>query len=283
MRRVLRCALIACVFGACGSSASSEPQVDHVALANKALDDGLPKRALIEVSKATEGPALIARLQVLIQQDEWGTFEKLYNAVPAGPDKVALGCLLAAQRRDVDGEKRCRAAAATPATKTTLADAAERALGMALETEHRREEAELTLRNLALRHPTNANRKAVVALLERQGFVREAVTFLEAWLVAKPGDKSLELKLVQTLERKVRGDLLDKRGEEAEAAARRVLVLAPERAQIRYFLADALDLRGEKTAAEAERATAKAAGATLPVPVDTMPGMDGTTPDHAHP
>lgn len=277
MRPYLACALI---LGACSSS--SEPPVDHVALANKALDDGLPKRALLEVSKATEGPALIARLQVLIQQDEWGTFEKLEKAVPAGPDKVALACLLAAQRKDVDGEKRCRAAGATPSSDATLADAAERALGVVLETEHRREEAELTLRNLALKHPTNANRKAVVALLERQGFVREAVAFLESWLATTPGDKSLELKLVQTLERKVRGDLLDKRGDDAEAAARRILALAPERAQIRYFLADALDLKGEKTAAEVERATAKAAGATPPVPVDTMPGMDGAEPDH-HP
>lgn len=265
----------------CGCGAPAEPvSIDHVGLANKALDEGLPKRALAEVGKATEGRALIARLQAIIELDEWGTFEKLERTVPAGDDKLALGCLLAAQRKDVDGEKRCRTALAASPSDPTLADATERALGVVLETEHRREEAELLLRNLAQKRPTNANRKAVVALLERQGFVREAVAFLEAWLATTPGDKSLQLKLVQTLERKVRGDILDKRADEAEAVARRVLVLAPERAQMRYFLADALELKGDKTGAEAERTTAKAAGATPPVPVDTMPGM---AHDHDHP
>jgi len=277
LRRGVALVVLLC---ACGGAAEPTP-VDHVGLANKALDDGLPKRALVEVSKATTGPALIARLQAIIILDEWGSFEKLEKSVPAGPEKIALACLLAAQRRDVDGEKKCRAAAASP-LDATLADSVERALGVVLETEHRREEAELLLRNLALKHPTNANRKAVVGLLERQGFVREAAAFLESWLAATPGDKSLELKLVQTLERKVRGDLLDKRADDAEAAARRILVLAPERAQVRYFLADALELKGDKTAAQAERATAKAAGATPPVPVDTMPGM-APEHDHQHP
>lgn len=268
--------------GACGGAGG--PAADPVAVARAALDDGLPKRALAAVGEATSGPALVVRMQAVLELDEWGTFEHLLRSVPAGPEKTALTCLLGAARKDVVAERQCRAP--TPGLDATLEDATVRALGRVLETEHRPDEAELTLRNLARKRPTGANRKAVVSLLERQGFVREAVDFLEAWLAAVPGDRTIELKLVQTLERKVRGDLLEKRGADAKQAARRILELQPSKAQIRYFLADALELEGDTTAAEAERAAAKAAGATPPTPVDTMPGMEpepGDDDNHGHP
>lgn len=256
--------------GACGPE--GKPPADPLTTARAALDDGLTKRALAAVGDAASGPALVVRMQALLELDEWGTFEQLLRSVPAGSEKAALTCLLGAARKDVVAERQCRTP--MPGLDATLEDATVRALGRVLETEHRREEAELTLRNLAQKRPTAANRKAVVGLLERQGFVREAVDFLEAWLAAVPGDPTIELKLVRTLERKVRGDLLEKRAAEAKQAARRILELQPSKAQIRYFLADALELEGDKTAAEAERAAAKAAGATPPTPVDTMPGME---------
>lgn len=252
---------------------------DTLAVARGALDEGLPKRALAEVADAKAGPELVVRLAALIELDEWGDFARLERGVPPGPERVALECLLAAARRDVDGEKRCRAVDAT-AIDPTLADAAARALGRVLAIEHRRSDAELHLRRLAEAHPSAANRKAVVAHLEREGFVREAVDYLEAWLKAEPSDTSLKVKLVQVLERKVRGDLLDKRAEEAEAAARRVLALDPTRAGVRWFLADALDLKGDTKGAEAERAAAQAAGAPKPAAVDAMPEMD---PREQHP
>lgn len=276
---VLWCVLAAALT-ACGGA--DKAAADPVATARAALDEGLPKRALAAVPEATAGPALLARMQALIEVDEWGTFEQLLKSVPNGPDNDALQCLLAAARKDVVAERACRKD--LPGLDTTLRDATTRALARVLETEHRPEEAELTLRDLAKARPTNANRKAVVAYLERQGFVREAVVYLEAWLAEAPADRTLELKLVRTLERKVRGDLLEKRADDAEAAARRILALAPSRAQVRYFLADALELKGDKTAAEAERAAAKAAGAKPPVPVDTMPGMEPEPgDDHDHP
>lgn len=271
---------VATGLAACG--AEQRPPADPVVVARAALDEGLPKKALAAVGEAESGPALIARMQALIALDEWGTFERLLRRVPAGTDKEALQCLLAAARKDVVAERQCKRD--TVGLDPTLADATVRALGQVLETEHRPEEAEVTLRNLAKERPTNANRKAVVAFLERVGFVREAVDYLEAWLALTPGDRTLELKLARTLERKVRGDLLEKRAEDAEQAARRILALQPSRAEIRYFLADALELKGDKTAAEAERATARAAGAKPPVPVDTMPGMGPETDgDHGHP
>jgi tetratricopeptide (TPR) repeat protein len=271
------------VLAACGADKPLPP--DPLVMARRALDDGLPKRALDHAAAATSGPLLVARLQALIELDEWGTFEKLLRTVPAGAERAALDCLLAAARKDVGAERKCRAEAIEPKVlDATLGDASRRALGRVLETEGRPEEAELELRRLADARPTNANRKALVAYLERQGFVREAVAFLEAWLAERPDDSSLEMKLAQTLERKVRGDLLDKRASEAEAAARRLLALQPERAQIRFFLAEALELKGDKTGAEAERAAAKAAGATPPVPVDSFPGLGAPgADDHPHP
>lgn len=252
---------------------------DKLTLARGALDEGLPKRALAEVADAKAGPELVVRLAALVELDMWGDYAKLERGVPPGPERVALECLIAAARRDVDGEKRCRAVDVGAIDKT-LADAAGRALGRVLAIEHRRSEAELQLRRLAEQHPTAANRKAVVAHLEREGYVREAVAYLEGWLAAEPADTSLKVKLVQVLERKVRGDLLDKRADEAEAAARRVLVLDPGRAQVRWFLADALEQKGDAKGAEAERAAAQAAGAPKPVAVDAMPEMD---PRDQHP
>lgn len=252
------------------TACASPPAPDPLARANASLDDGAPKRALIDVGDAKTGPGLVARMQALIELDEWGTFERLLRDVPAGPERTALSCLQAAARRDVDGIKKC---SAEVVVGPTLGDAMKRAHARVLETEHRRVESEAALRKLASEHPTPANHKALVAYLERQGFVREATVYVEGWLATAPGDTSLQTKLVSLLERKVRGDLLEKNAAEAEAAARRILVLDPKRAQVRYFLADALELKGDKTGASAERAIAKAAGATPPVAVDAMPGI----------
>lgn len=275
---LLALAALGVIGAACRDEAPTE--IDREALARQALDDGQPKRALSEIGDAREGAALVLRLQALIALDEWGTFERLVATVPAGQAKDALMCLLASARRDVFAHRVCGASFDGAVIGRTLHDHARRALAFALETEKRRDEAEVVLRELARESPTGANHKAVVAFLERQGFVREAVAYLEGWLAASPSDKTIEFKLVQVLERKVRGDLLDKRAAEAEAAARRILALAPARAQVRYFLADALELKGDKTAAEAERALAKAAGAAPPVPVDVMPGMLPDGPGH---
>ncbi len=234
---------------------------------------------MIDVGNAKTGPGLVARMQALIELDEWGMFERLLRDVPAGPERTALLCLQASARRDVDGVKKCSVEVVVGAT---LGDAMKRAHARVLETEHRRIESEAALRKLAAERATPANHKALVAYLERQGFVREATTYVEGWLATAPDDTSLQAKLVQLLERKVRGDLLEKNAPEAEAAARRILALDPKRAQVRYFLADALDLKGDKTGAEAERAIAKAAGAKPPVAVDAMPGITPEHPDDPH-
>jgi predicted Zn-dependent protease len=186
--------------------------------------------------------------------------------------------MFAAARRDVTGDRLCRARGAEPASQT-LTDGAIRAWARVAEDELRLDESELRLRELVKQRPTIANRKAFVAYLERNGFVAEAVTEVEAWKKAAPEDGSLSSKLVALLERKVRGDLLDKRADAAESAARRVLELDPKRAAMRYFLADALELKGNKTGADAERALAKAAGAEKPPAPDTFPGMVAPGPD----
>ncbi len=266
---------VAVVLSACGGP----PAVDPLARANASLDEGAPKRAMIDVGNAKTGPGLVARMQALIALDEWGTFDRLLRDVPAGPERTALVCLQAAARRDVDGVKKCSVEVTVGAT---LGDAMKRAYARALETEHRRIESEAALRKLASEHATPANHKALVAYLERQGFVREAALYVEGWLATAPSDTSLQAKLIQLLERKVRGDLLEKNTAEAEAAARRILELDPKRAEMRYFLADALDLKGDKAGAAAEREIARAAGAKPPVAVDAMPGVAPEHPDDAH-
>jgi len=218
-----------------------------------------------------DGLGLALRLMALIELNEWGRVEGLVPKL-TGADHLAVKCMFAAVRRDVMADKICRERGPEP-DNATLSDGAVRAWARVAEDEMRLDEAELRLRGLLAKRSTIANRKAFVGYLERNGFVAEAVAEVEAWKKAAPEDGSLDNKLVTLLERKVRGDLLEKRAAEAEAAARRVLELDPKRAAMRYFLADALELRGDKSGAEAERAAAKAAGATEPPKPDTFPGM----------
>jgi len=258
-----------------GPSTLVDP-VDPMVAAAAALDAGAPKRALTALGegRGTEpkaGLGLALRVMALIETNEWGRVERSISKL-TGPELAAVTCMFAAARRDVTGDRLCRARGAEPASQT-LIDGAIRAWARVAEDELRLAESELRLRELVGKRPTIANRKAFVAYLERNGFVAEAVTEVEAWKKAVPGDGSLDSKLVALLERKVRGDLLDKRAEAAESAARRVLELDPKRAAMRYFLADALDLKGDKAGAEAERAKAKAAGAEKPPAPDTFPGM----------
>jgi DNA-binding SARP family transcriptional activator len=142
------------------------------------------------------------------------------------------------------------------------------------EDELRLDEAETRLRAVIKARPTLANRKAFVAYLERNGFVAEAVVEVEAWMKVEPSDGSLKGKLLGLLERKVRGDLLERRADEAVAVATRILELDPKREAIRYFLADALEMKGDTAGAERERAAAKKAGATPPPAPDSFPGLD---------
>lgn len=257
---------------ACGTpGAGSAP--DPVAQARLALAEGSPKRALPLVESASEGPALVLRIRAMIGVSEWGPVAALVAKLPAGADKDGCACLLAVARHDVDAVRRCERAAATTFEDLALGDEVKVALAGAYELEHRPDAAEKALRDAAAARPTLPNRRALVDFLDRQGFVKDAVDVLEGWLAQAPEDRTLHARLGQMLERKVRGDLLDKRWAEAEAAARRILELAPGRGEIRYYLADALDGQGKGEDAKAERKRAEAEGHKAPPPVDAFPGM----------
>lgn len=283
--------------GACGGASESRPApVDPAARAKDAarlIDEGATKRAMAVLGPdptPTDDETIAAlRIIALLELREWGRAERFMSPITRSEakTKAALECLFAAERRDVTAERTCRKARESELGKAqdTLGDAVARGLAKALEADHRLEECEATLRELVKTRPTTANRRSLVAYFERQGFVREAVELLEAWRAAEPTDKSLDDKLAMALDRKVRGDLLDKRGADAEAAARKLLALKPQRQEIRYFLADALEMNGNKAGAEAERAAAKAAGAVAPLPVDAVPGQapDATAPKPSEP
>jgi tetratricopeptide (TPR) repeat protein len=236
----------------------------------KAIDEGAPKRALSLAKpgeKSSEAMGLMA--VALIETDAWNEAEGVIRKL-APAERAVLDCVFAAAREDVRAARLCeKVTHASP----TLADAGRRALAKALARDRREEEAELALRELVKRG-TNANRRALVDFLETQGFVKQASEELERWLAASPGDVTIVSKLVSVLERKVRGDLLDKRADEALAAGQRILALAPAKAEIRYFLADAYVLKGDSAAAERERKAAQDAGAKPPPSVDSFPGLE---------
>ena len=250
------------------------PPADPLSEATAALDEGLPKRVVSALSALPErsGEALALELVALTELSEWGRVEGRLDKL-GGAELEVVRCVFGAARRDVMADRVCRERKEVPKS-AALDDAAVRAWAKVAEDERRLDEGELRLRQLVAKRPTLANRKAFVAYLERNGFVAEAVIEVEAWRKAEPADRSLDGKLVVLLERKVRGDLLERRADEAVGAAQRILELDPKRAQVRYFLADALEQKGDTAGAERERAAAKAAGAKPPPAPDSFPGLD---------
>ncbi|MFO0749237.1 MAG: hypothetical protein U1F43_26775 [Myxococcota bacterium] len=271
MRARWLCGLALTLAPACGTPAPTAR--DKVAEARQALAEGSPKRALPLVADEAAGPGLVLRVRAQIGTQEWGSVPSLVAKVPAGADKDGLACLLAAARTDVDAVQRCESAARATFEDPVLGDEVRTALAAAYETEHRPDAAEQALRALVSARPTRPNRKALVDFFDRQGFVKDGVESLEAWVASDPEDPTIKARLGQMLERKVRGDLLDKRYAEAEAAARRLLVVVPSRGEIRYYLADALAKQGKADEAAAERKKAVDAHIKEPPPVDSFPGM----------
>lgn len=272
------------------------PAKDPLSEARAALDAGAPRRVLAALESMSErtGEALAMELVALAELNQWGRVESARGRL-TGAERGVVDCVFAAVRRDVTADRACRTrvgAAANPA----LEDAALRAWARVAEDELRLAEAETRLRAVIKARPTLANRKAFVAYLERNGFVAEAVIEVERWMKVEPTDGSLEGKLLGLLERKVRGDLLERRADEAIAAAARILELDDKRQAVRYFLADALEMKGDKAGAERERAAAKKAGAVPPPAPDSFPGLEAGpgagkpappgvpgAPGHAHP
>lgn len=263
--------------GGCSSKEGepSSPPSTPIEAARAALDAGAPKRAVSALSTGPErsGEALAIELVALTELNEWGRVEAGRSKL-TGAERAVVDCVFAAARRDVTADRLCRTRAGSPTPSPVLEDAAQRAWARVAEDELRLDEAETRLRALIKARPTLANRKAFVAYLERNGFVAEAVVEVEAWMKAEPSDGSLKGKLLGLLERKVRGDLLERRADEAIAAARRILELDPKREAMRYFLADALELKGDKAGAEREREAAKKAGAVPPPAPDSFPGLE---------
>ncbi|MCC6625025.1 MAG: tetratricopeptide repeat protein [Deltaproteobacteria bacterium] len=283
---------------ACGqpdpAAGQGGPPEAEIEAARRALADGNPRRALAKVADAVEGAGLVVRLRALVALSRWGDVERHLPTVPPGLEREALECLFASKREDVTATRKCEAAGAKPFEDVALGDEVRVALAAVYEREHRPDAAEATLKALVESRPTRPNRRALVDFYDRQGFVREAVAAAEAWLAAEPEDPTLKARLGQLLERKAKGDLLEKRWPEAEAAARRLLELVPMRHVARYLLADALDQLGKPDEARAERERARAAGAEPPPPPNSFPGLGPGEPgahghdgheghDHAHP
>lgn len=235
--------------------------------AERALDEGQAAVAMGTLGDA-EGPGFaLLRVRALLALKRWGEAERQLERA-TGPDVPAMRCELASARSDVNAERLCQEALAAAPKDVRLVVAMANALGRM----HRPDEAEKLLRDAVQQSGAAAARDALISHLERFSWVREAVAEAEAWYTLEPERPGLRPRLVGLLERKVRGDLFAKRPAEALVAARRVLELAPERAQMRYYLADALAATGDEAAAAAERATAKAAGVEPPPPPSGVPG-----------
>lgn len=242
-------------------------------LAERELAHARPRNALALLDDAQGPGLLVLRTRALLALNRWGEAQRLIRDAPAG-DAALMRCALASARADVSAERECRAAvAAAPGdvpSRVALAEAVS-ALG-------RPAEAEVILRELVGETQAPEAWRALIAHFEGFGWVREAVAASEEWLAAQPADVAVRARLAELLLRKVRGDLLDNRFDEAATAARRLLEVDPRRAEVRYYLADALEGQGQRDAAERERARAREQGVAPPPPPDAAPGLPGGLP-----
>jgi hypothetical protein len=208
----------------------------------------------------------------------WGDAEAALPTVESPAHRALLGCYLAGRRGDIDATRRCELAVAStraPGVGPVARASGQLGLALALEHDHRWDEAAAALKAAVAEAGDARNQRMLMDFYERQGWIAEAVATLETWHQATPGDATITDRLAKALERKVRGDLLEKRGPEAEAAARRLMAVVPAKAGTwRFYLADALALRGDTAGAERERAAAKASGAPEPKRPDAVRELD---------
>ncbi len=280
---------------ACGGGEQPAPAAS-APTPEEALRSGQPQIALRLLRKAHGGPGVdlsdAALLRKMTERDrvvvaaaslDTGHWEDASVAIRAmqEPRHVALmDCYLAGRRGDVDAARRCEAAIAAPAEGVEALARASGRFGLAAAREHDRrvEEAAAALKAAVAEVSDPRNQRMQLDFLERQGWIKEAIEVLEAWRAASPEDKTIVDRLTAALERKVRGDLLEKRGAEAEVAARRLIEVAPARAGTwRYHLAEALTLLGKAEDAVRELAAAKASGAPAPKRPDAVREMDPST------
>lgn len=270
--------------GAPGTTDSADP----IEVAERALAEGDARRALGLVSGTDPDPAranvmLTLKARALVALTQWGEVESLAARIGDAAGKALVLCELKAARRDIGAVRACGDAitACEAAGRGAWADQARVAQAAGYEADRRYVEAERILKELVATRPTARARRLLVDYYARTGLVQDAVAALEAWRTAEPGAKGLDLKLALLVERMVKGDLLERRGAEALAAARRLRELQPAREEFRYYVADALELTGDAKGAAVERAAAEAAGAKPPRKATDVPGMDAppTPPD----
>jgi tetratricopeptide (TPR) repeat protein len=283
---LLACAACAPACGKPGVAGMGEVPTDPA----EALALGQPRTTLriLEMERgadekvaAADEPVRALFAIASLDLERWGDAEAVWPKLADPARRGLVGCYLKGKRLDVDAERVCREALESPsadAVEPLVVDSGRLGLAQALERNHRMEAAEEVLKALVAARPNTRNRKAQYAFYDRVGWVNEGIAALDAWIRATPDDPSVRSQLVQALERKVRGDLLEGRGAEAEKAARRLLELEPTRGTWRYYLADALDLTDRKDEAAKERAAAKASGAAPPRAVNAVPGLDGEAP-----
>jgi thioredoxin-like negative regulator of GroEL len=242
----------------------------RLALARYWWNQGRPDRVL-QVTGEDPAEALVPiRTRALLTVRRWGEARRILRAYE-GPEKAALRCELDSAAEEIGAARRCLAALASSPGDHRLAASASRAL----DRDGRGREAERLLVDALARAPAAPElHSALVALYEANGWMREAVVAWRRWSDASPDDLGARSGLLRALVDKGRGDLLENRHEEAEAAFREILELEPERHEVRYYLADALEALGRGDVARSERERARAAGAEPPPPPAAVPPPD---------
>lgn len=236
---------------------SSAPRA---ALARFHLREGKPRRAL-DVVGDDRSPSLAAiAVEAHLALRQWGTARRVLPHVE-GAKAVLLRCAVASASEDVTAVRHCEQA------RRDLGDSPEIlvSLARALERARLTKQAETLLREALAESPSEAMlHDALVSVLDRAGWMREAVVALEAWYALPDAPTMVRGRLVAALERKGRGDILQRRNEEAAQALERALEVDPAAHRIRFSLAEAYDALGRTEDGANQRAQAKAHGATPP-------------------
>jgi tetratricopeptide (TPR) repeat protein len=185
------------------------------------------------------------------------------------PERVRLPyiCRLKSRQQDIRATQVCQeASSANPKDLLVVA-----ALATALIRDRRTAEAEALMEKT---YPDGrldeGFLKAYLVFHNRQRRLQRIVKVLEENLLEAKSFPWVQHRLIQALQDKGRGDLLERRFGEASTAFRRLLELAPNEHAYRFHLATAYESMGKPEAAVEERLKARKAGATPPPTVDSV-------------
>ncbi len=232
----------------------------RVQLARHVVTQGDGRKAL-ELLEGLEGESVTeTRFEIHLARRSWGPIRRELRSL-SGDAALTWRCRAGSAMSELYAVPACAKA------REALGDLPDLVAAhvVALARDRRVKEAEELARAQVELQPDQAVLwDALVTVLEKAGWMRQAVEALEQWHASEAGSEHVKLRLGAALVNKGKGDLVQGRAEEAKKTFVRGLELQPKRHELRYHLARALRDLGDLEGAKREHQRAVDSGAEEP-------------------